>query len=68
MRQEAARSRITAEQESTAREKRSKLLSRLVNADANRHQGLTQIKQKAQQDLEAVTEIRLMKTLQETNL
>ena len=41
---------------------------RLVNADANRHQGLTQIKHKAQLDLQGVGEIRLMKTLQETNL
>lgn len=51
-----------------ARAKRSKLLMRLVNADANRHQGLTQIKHKAQLDLQGVGEIRLMKTLQETNL
>ena len=42
-------------------------MTRLINASSNRNQEISAIKQRAQYDIQGVTEIRLIKSLQDDN-
>lgn len=48
-------------------EKKSRLISRMINASSNRDEELAAIKQRARADIQGVTEIRLIKSLSDNH-